>query len=251
MTPRKRGRPPLSDIEKRLRKMKMFSKEWARMIVERAVLGLWNGLCAVCRAIGRFVRLHWREAIAFLALVLLATSAAYGVYMFSLLFVPHTFALITAGAFEATYIGLGVAKLKGEQRAHAQWISGAAVAVSIIYNTLAAIAHFMPWLPGAIVASATAITAGVAAAPVVAIIALVLLALLHGAPLALTAFFLSNLILHKNDEGGSALDKDEYRALIIERCIAEGLNNSQVYKIVGGDRTKTWALINDMRNAAS
>lgn len=214
----------------------MFTKEWWKQSRNATAVALGKGIATVFRAVGTFIRLHWRESIAFIALVLLATSAAYGVYVFSLLFVPHIFALITAGAFEATYIGLGVAKLSGEQRAHATWISGSAVAVSIIYNTLSAIFHLLP-----------AVTISIATATGwVSITGIVILAILHGAPLALTAFFLSSLILHKNDTGAE-MGNDEYKALIIERCIAEGMNTTQIYKIVGGDRTKTWALINSMR----
>lgn len=247
MNQRKRGRPKLSAAEKLKReviKMKvpeMFTREWFKFLLERFVLGVWAFIVNTVSAVHTFVVKNWRESIAFIALVLLATSAAYGVFLFALLFVPPLFALIAAGAFEATYIGLGVARLVGDQRIHAQYISASAVAVSILYNTIVGVLHLLALTPAMIFA-------GMATATGMALFGLWVLvlffALLHGVPLALTAYFLSDLILHKND---TQLDNGSTKEDIINRMISEGLSTEVIYKIVGGNRQNTLKLIARLR----
>lgn len=228
---------------KQTMKIQMFTKAWFVMLAEKIVLGVWYAIVTTFRAIGTFIQKNWRETIAFIALVLLATSASYGVFVFSLLFVPYTFALVAAGAFEATYIGLGVARLKGEQRIHAGYISGAAVAVSVIYNTIAAIVHLFPSGVGALLAALTT-ASGVALFGLWFVV--IIFALLHGAPLAVTAFFLSNLILHKNDEGGEVYNVDT----VIVRMIENGYSDNDIYTIIGGNAAKTRAKIKELRSAS-
>lgn len=248
---RTRGRPRLSDAEKKRRARekqhmtpKIFTQEWLFHILEKSVTGTWNTIVAVVTAIGKFIQNNWRESLAFIALVLLATSAAYGVFVFSLLFVPYTFALITAGAFEFTYIGLGVARLKGNQRVHAMYISTSAVVVSVLYNTISAVLHILGL-------TSIALFAGISTATGLALVGLwvlvIFFALLHGAPLALTAFFLSNLILHKNDDSAEVNNMD----LVITRMITLGYSDNDIYAVIGGNAAKTRARIKELRAMAS
>jgi len=241
-----RGRPKKNPIDrlKSIMQYPMFTRPWFGMIAERVVIGLWLALVTLSKAVGTFIRKNWRETIAFSALVLLATSASYGVYVFSLLFVPHIFALVTACAFEATYIGLGVAQLRGEQRIHAHYISVAAVAVSVAYNTIAALIHLFPTGVATILAALATATGG-------ALFGLwflvIIFSLLHGVPLAVTAYFLSNLILHKNDEGGEITNADA----VITRMIALKHSDNAIFDVVGGNSAKTRETIKALRARAS
>jgi len=116
-------------------------------------------------------------ACARVPLPMLALAAAYGVYEFQLLFVPAWVALVSAAAFEATYIALAVMPTPDPRRATA--ISVAAVAVSVAYNTLAALFTRRPAL--------------LVGAPLWGDVAL---ALLHGLPLAVVAYNVAALLLH-------------------------------------------------------
>ena len=113
-------------------------------------------------------------------LPMLALAASYGVYSFNILFVPQWVALVSAAAYELTYVGLAVLHVQNDQRIRARWISLGAVVVSIAYNTLAGLFHREPAL--------------LDAAPLWANVAL---ALLHGAPLAWVAFLVADLLLHR------------------------------------------------------
>jgi hypothetical protein len=113
-------------------------------------------------------------------LPMLALAASYGVYSFNILFVPQWVALVSAAAYELTYVGLAVLHVQNDQRVRARWISLGAVVVSIAYNTLAGLFHREPML--------------LEAAPLWANVAL---ALLHGAPLAWVAFLVADLLLHR------------------------------------------------------
>ncbi len=113
-------------------------------------------------------------------LPMLALAASYGVYSFNILFVPQWVALVSAAAYELTYVGLAVVQVQADQRIRARWISLGAVVVSICYNTLAGLFHREPAL--------------LEAAPLWANVAL---ALLHGAPLAWVAFLVADLLLHR------------------------------------------------------
>lgn len=121
--------------------------------------------------------MKWSDVLARAPLPMLALAAAYGVFEFQLLFVPAWVALISALAFEVTYIALAFVGTPDPRRATA--ISVAAVVVSIAYNTLAAL--FMR-RPGLLVD--TPLWGDVA------------LAVLHGLPLAVVAYNVAALLLH-------------------------------------------------------
>lgn len=117
-----------------------------------------------------------------LPLPMLALAASYGVYRFALLFVPAWVAVTQAAAFELTYIGLATLQVPdASQRRRATAISIGAVVVSILYNTMASLFDRNPAL--------------LQDAPLWAEAAL---ALLHGAPLAVVAYLVADLLLHSN-----------------------------------------------------
>lgn len=129
-----------------------------------------------------FLKTHWREIISRASLPLLTLGAMYGVYSFSALFVPELVAVIIAGAFELVYVGLAIATdLDDKQRQKAKWISLGAMAVSVSYNWAAGILHTTPGLFGQLDSFAHWILAG-----------------LHGAPLAVLAYLVADLLLHSN-----------------------------------------------------
>lgn len=146
-------------------------------------------------ALDRLRAVPWRALFAQLPLPMLALAASYGVYKYSLLFVPAWVAIATAAAFELTYIGLSAqTDLSDEGRRRAATISLGAVTVSVLYNTLAGLLERNPEY-----------VAGLAGGWRVA--AEVVLALLHGAPLAIVAYFVADLLLH-NSTSLSALIAD-------------------------------------------
>ncbi len=113
-----------------------------------------------------------------LPLPMLALAASYGVYQFALLFVPWWVAAVQASAFEMTYIGLAIIEARqDEQRKRATTISVGAVVVSVLYNSLAGFFH----------------RNGLGALPLAGEI---ILATLHGAPLAIVAYLVADLLLH-------------------------------------------------------
>lgn len=119
----------------------------------------------------------WRDTLARAPLPMLALAAAYGVYSFQLLFTPAWVALVSAAAFELTYIALAFVGTPDPRRATA--ISVAAVVVSVAYNTLAALFARRPAL--------------LADTPLWGDVAL---AVLHGLPLAVVAYNVAALLLH-------------------------------------------------------
>lgn len=127
---------------------------------------------------------RWRAILARLPLPMLALAASYGVFSFALLYAPLWVAIVQAAAFEVTYIGLAVTiGLSADERKRATAISVGAVVVSIVYNTLAGLfhrnpewLHTLPWY-GEIIG-----------------------AFLHGAPLALVAFLVADLLLHTRSD---------------------------------------------------
>lgn len=126
-------------------------------------------------------RIDWRGLLAVLPLPMLALAASYGVYSFALLFVPLWVAVVQAAAFELTYIGLAVlVGLDDRQRRRAGHISVGAVVVSVLYNSLAGLFHRRPVLLDGLPWWGDAI-----------------LAALHGLPLALVAYFVADLLLHR------------------------------------------------------
>lgn len=118
-----------------------------------------------------------------IALLTLALSAAYGVYTFQMLFVPQWVSIVSATSFELTYIGLALARLNKTSQIRAMVISLAAVSVSIIYNSISA---FFSLSPNTLDRSLWYVAA--------------LLAILHGLPLALVAYFVADLIIHQSVE---------------------------------------------------
>lgn len=127
--------------------------------------------------------LAWLKAnvtLARLPLPMLALAASYGVYQFARLFVPDWVAFGQAAAFEVTYIGLSTLAVESEaQRRRATFISISAVTVSVVYNTLAGLFHRNPvWLVGLPWWGEW------------------ILAVLHGAPLAIVAALVADLLLH-------------------------------------------------------
>jgi hypothetical protein len=122
----------------------------------------------------------WRDILARLPLPMLALSASWGVYQFSMLYTPQWVAIAQAAAFEATYLGLSAqSSLSDTQRQRARVISLGAVCVSVIYNSLAGYFYRNPDT--------------LLHAPFVLEI---VLAALHGAPLAIVAYAVSDLLLH-------------------------------------------------------
>jgi hypothetical protein len=116
-----------------------------------------------------------------LPLPMLALAASYGVYQFALLFVPWWVALVQAAAFETTYLGLAMIESETvEQRRRATAISVGAVVVSVLYNSLAGFLH----------------RNGLGEVPMWGEI---VLATLHGAPLAIVAYLVADLLLHKSE----------------------------------------------------
>lgn len=120
------------------------------------------------------------QFLAVLPLPMLGLAAAYGVFFFASQFVPVVVAGAEAFAFELTYIGLAAMQgLPEKQQEKARRVSIGAVIVSVIYNTLAGAIHrdpaVMDHLPPVLFWAA---------------------AILHGAPLAILAYFVSDLIFH-------------------------------------------------------
>lgn len=126
---------------------------------------------------------RWRSILAALPLPMLALAASYGVFSFALLFVPVWVAIVQAASFELTYIGLAVLRVQGDQRTRARYISIGAVAVSIVYNSLAGLFHRLPDALRGLPLWAEAI-----------------MAVLHGLPLALVAYLVADLLLHQDAE---------------------------------------------------
>ena len=186
------------------------------------------------------IKKHWRDTIAGLALVTLALTAAYGVFTFSLLFVPLWVAILSAASFELTYIGLAVAKLNNEQRIHAKYISSAAVGVSVVYNSLSALFHLAPALLQVIIITSLTVSWAYW-------VFVILLAILHGAPLAIIAYFLSNLILHRN-ETDNPTSKEDMRRMMVMNMISRGDNDKQIYEIIKGNAEKSRAYIKAIRD---
>ena len=120
----------------------------------------------------------WRDWLARLPLPLLALSAAWGVWQFQSLFVPWYVAALSAIAFESVYLSLAFVPTQDRRRAVV--IAIAAVAVSVVYNTLSSLFHIRPAL--------------LVARPLWADLSL---ATLHGLPLAVVAYAVADLLLHR------------------------------------------------------
>lgn len=128
----------------------------------------------------------FRRIAPLIPLPLLGIPASYGVYHFALQFAPMAVAVIEACAFEATYIGLAAATTLGDrQKARARAVSIGAVWVSVLYNSISGALFVRPTLftdlienqGGAVIFWA--------------------LSILHGAPLAVLAFLISDLHINE------------------------------------------------------
>lgn len=128
----------------------------------------------------------FRRIAPLIPLPLLGIPASYGVYHFALQFAPTAVAIIEACAFEATYIGLAAATTLGDkQKARARAVSIGAVWVSVLYNSISGALFVRPTLftdlmenqGGAVIFWA--------------------LSILHGAPLAVLAFLISDLHINE------------------------------------------------------
>ena len=122
-----------------------------------------------------------REAVPASALPMLGLAASYGVYFFAVQFVPVFIAVIEAASFELIYIGLAMIKVDKEQKQYARYVSQGAVAVSVLYNSIAAAIHLQPSLIENLDLVMTWI-----------------LAVIHGAPLAVLAYLVSDLLFHRD-----------------------------------------------------
>lgn len=154
---------------------------------------------------------------AIVALLLLAATASFGVYEFQLLFVPKIVAIASAASFEATYIGLALATLTQTSKKRAAIISLAAVAVSITYNSLSALFHLNPAL-----------------LEQKHIMLDIVLAILHGLPLALVAYFVADLIIHQQPSKSSNISKQTNKLVLANsrandeaRLVAKPIANSK------------------------
>ncbi len=126
-------------------------------------------------------KMDFLKVLQVLPLPMLGLAASYGVYFFASQFVPVPVAIVEACAFELTYIGLASMNgLSEKQRVYARRVSVLAVTVSVIYNTLAGAIHQEP----------TIITE-------LPKVWFWLVAIVHGAPLAILAYFVSDLIFHQ------------------------------------------------------
>lgn len=139
---------------------------------------------------------HWRDILARLPLPMLALSAAYGVWQFQILFTPWYVALLSAAAFEIVYVALAFSDTHDRQRAAV--ISVAAVTVSVLYNTLSSLFAIRPEL--------------LQARPLWSDIAL---ATLHGLPLAVVAYAVADLLLHRSSATPVQAERDASAAPVV------------------------------------
>jgi hypothetical protein len=172
--------------------------------------------------------IDWRKFVARAALVLLAGSAAYGVYAFSELFTPWPIAALTAISFEACYVGLAcLSELTEQQKIVANRIAVWAVIVSIIYNSIAAVAHLSS--KSFVNLDITAVWG---------------LAIMHGLPLALTGYFLSNLLLHSDNPVGKEIEPSLDNHTLPETDKSEAVSYSIPDKeLPAGEPTEIAALL--------
>ncbi len=141
-----------------------------------------------------FVR-YWRDVVARLPLPMLGLAAAYGVYRFASLFVPGWVAIVQAASFELVYLGLAVVQgFDDDQRRRSRYVGLGAVFVSVVYNSLDSLFHRRPDM-----LVNTPLWGDV------------VLSVLHGAPLALVAYFVADLLLHSSAEGVSLVVESVYR----------------------------------------
>lgn len=118
-----------------------------------------------------------------LALVALASVAAFFVYGFTALVAPWYIAAAAALSLVGTYIGLAFAAIPKHQRERAQWVAWGAMLIEAIYGTLYVLSVERPAL--------------FVAPPLAADIAI---SILHGAAFSVLAFFVSLFVVHGQSE---------------------------------------------------
>lgn len=148
-----------------------------------AIVGLIAGAAVLWR-LKKVPGTTWASVMIRAPLPMLAAASSYGVYSFSVIFMPTWMALISSMAFELVYISLSYTLLTSKQmKDDARRVAVGAVGVAILYNILAGYLHLRPvdW---------ASIPDGW----------IFLLAIVHGAPLATVAYLYSQLMFHHNND---------------------------------------------------
>lgn len=125
----------------------------------------------------------WVQLMIKAPLPMLALASSYGVYSFSVIFMPWWMALLSSTAFELVYISLAYVTLTSQgMKTEANRVAAGSVIVAILYNVIASYLHLRPvdWSQ-------------------VEVGWVFLLSIVHGAPLATVAYFYSKLMFHKNE----------------------------------------------------
>ncbi len=162
-----------------------------------------------------FIVRYWRDVVARLPLPMLGLAAAYGVYRFASLFVPGWVAIVQAASFELVYLGLAVVQgFDDDQRRRSRYVGLGAVFVSVVYNSLDSLFHRRPDM-----LVSTPLWGDV------------VLSVLHGAPLALVAYFVADLLLHSSAAGVSSVVENNDRTLYDNRL-------QSPKTVVGGRRSE-------------
>jgi hypothetical protein len=122
-----------------------------------------------------------------ITLPMLGLPASYGVYLFASQFAPEAIAIIEAASFELTYISLSASKkLYKLQRKKAKVVALAAVFVSVVYNIIAGKIHVL--------------NESQVFTDTLGPVWFWILAIVHGAPLALLAYFVADLRFHTKEK---------------------------------------------------
>ncbi len=141
-----------------------------------------------------------------LALVLLASVAAYLVYGFTVLIAPWPVATFAAGSLVSTYIGLAFADIPASQQRNAVRVAVAAMIIEALYGTLYVLSCQYP--------------AFFAAPPWYAAVPL---AALHGASFSALAFFVSLFVFHAQHAAAPVVSPEERVAIILADALAARL----------------------------
>jgi hypothetical protein len=170
-----------------------------------------------------------------LPLPMLALSAAYGVWAFNALFLPEPFALISASAFELVYISLSIARV--HERRKATLVAASAVAVSVVYNSLSGLFHLRPSL--------------LIETPLWADITL---SILHGAPLAVSAYLVADLLLHnqEQEQNDRIVPLNQYQQDLeqqIKAMAADGMSDANIAQelSIKPGQAKYWRTVRQAR----
>jgi hypothetical protein len=166
---------------------------------------------------------------------MLALSAAYGVWAFNALFLPEPFALISASAFELVYISLSIARV--HERRKATLVAASAVAVSVVYNSLSGLFHLRPAL--------------LIDTPLWADITL---SILHGAPLAVSAYLVADLLLHnqEQEQNDRIVPLNQYQQDLEQRIkamAADGMSDAKIAQelSIKTGQAKYWRTVRQAR----